>query len=196
MGEALTRNQGYLPVAGNSGLTVFRVSDPEHGLSAPAGSLTGSGKHAVQVAVSPDDRFAFVSLQYSRHVAVFNLATPTRDSGRGTPSVAGPRKAETSPVSALLARVTVGQRPLGLILVKGGSQLIVTDSNRDNVSGGAATLAVIDVPRALAGKPSPTGFPPAGSTPRKFAPEPGGGTLLVADTGAGLLQADSTGQLP
>jgi hypothetical protein len=72
----------------------------------------------------------------------------------------------------------------------------VADSNRDNVSGGAATLAVIDVPRALAGKPSLTGFLPAGSTPRQFALEPGGGTLLVADTGAGLLQADSTGQLP
>jgi hypothetical protein len=67
----------------------------------------------------PDDRFAFVSLQYSRHVAVFNLATPTRGSGRGTLSVTGLRKAEASPVSALLARVTVGQRPLCPMLVKG-----------------------------------------------------------------------------
>jgi DNA-binding beta-propeller fold protein YncE len=284
LGEALTHDQKYLLVTGHGGLTVFRVSDLEHGLSAPVGTLTSPGRHAVQVAVSPDDRFAFVSLQNSHRVAVFNLgkalaagfgqadlvgqipaganpigvavspggrylyvasglATPARDSGHGTLSVIGLRKAETSPASsvlarisagcgpdrvavsadgrtvwvsvgganaveafsaakllsdpahALVARVAVGQRPLGLVLIDKGAQLIVADSNRDNQPGGTASLAVVDVPKALAGKPALTGFLAAGSTPRQFAAEPGGGTLLVVDTGSGRLQADQIGQL-
>lgn len=52
-----------------------------------------------------------MSLKYSRHVAVFNLATPIRDSGRGTLSVIGLRKAETSPAPAVLERVSAGCGP-------------------------------------------------------------------------------------
>jgi len=284
LGEALTHNQKYLLVAGHGGLTVFRASDLEHGLSTPVGTLTSPGKHAVQVAVSPDDRFAFVTLQYSHAVAVFNLsraltsgfgpadlvgripvganpigltvspngrylyvasglATPTPVSGHGSLSVIGLRKAETSPATsvlkkinagcgpdrvtvsgdgrtvwvsvgggnavvafsaakllsdpghALLARVAVGQRPLGLVLVNHGTQLIVADSNRDNAPGGRSGLAVIDVRQALHRQPALTGFLHTGSTPRQFALEPGGGTLLVADTGSGQVQAVKIGHL-
>ena len=284
LGEALTHNQKYLLVSGHSGLTVFRVSDLEHGLSTPVGALTSNGKHAVQVAVSPDDRFAFVTLQYSHEVAVFNLgkaltsgfgpadlvgripvganpigltvspngrylyvasglATPTPASGHGSLNVIDLRKAETSPATsvlekigagcgpdrvavsgdgrtvwvsdgggnavvafsaakllsdpahALLARVGVGQRPLGLVLVNRGAQLIVADSNRDNAPGRGANLAVIDVQRALRRQPALTGFLRTGSTPRQFALEPGGGRLLVVDTGSGQVQAVKIGHL-
>ena len=284
LGEALTHNQKYLLVSGHGGLTVFRVSDLEHGLSTPVGALTSPGKHAVQVAVSPDDRFAFVTLQFSHAVAVFNLeqalasgfgpadlvgripvganpigltvspdgrylyvasglATPTPASGHGSLSVIDLRKAETSPAAsvlkkiragcgpdrvavsgdgrtvwvsdgggnavvafsaakllsdpahALLARVAVGQRPLGLVLVNRGAQLIVADSNRDNGPGGGANLAVIDVPRALHRQPALTGYLHTGSIPRQFALEPGGGRLLVVDTGSGQVQAVKIGHL-
>ena len=284
LGEALTHNQKYLLVTGHSGLTVFRVRDLEHGLSAPVGALTSPGKHAVQVAVSPDDRFAFVTLQYSHVVAVFNLeqaltsgfsqadlvgripvganpiglevspdgrylyvasglATPTPASGHGSLNVIDLRQAETSPATsvlkkiragcgpdrvavsgdgrtvwvsdgggnavvafaagkllsdpahALLARVAVGQRPLGLVLVNHGAQLIVADSNRDKAPGGGASLAVIDVQRALHRQPALTGFLHTGSTPRQFALEPGGRTLLVVDTGSGQVQAVKIGHL-
>jgi serine/threonine protein kinase/DNA-binding beta-propeller fold protein YncE len=284
LGEALTHDQKYLLVAGHSGLSVFRVSDLEHGLSTPLGTLTSPGKHAVQVAVSPDDRFAFVTLQFSHAVAVFNLgqaltsgfgpadlvgripvganpigltvspngrylyvasglATPTPVSGHGSLSVIDLRRAETSPATsvlkkinagcgpdrvavsgdghtvwvsagggnaviafsaakllsdpahALLARVAVGQRPLGLVLVNRGAQLIVADSNRDNAPGGESGLAVIDVQRALHRQPALTGFLHTGSTPRQFAVEPAGGTLLVVDTGSGQVQAVKIGHL-
>lgn len=283
LGEALTHNQKYLLVSGHSGLTVFRVRALEHGLSTPVGALTSPGKHAVQVAVSPDDRFAFVTLQYSHAVAVFNLgkalssgfgpadlvgqipvganpigltvapdgrylyvasglATPTPASGHGSLNVIDLRKAETSPATsvvkriragcgpdrvavsgdgrtvwvsdgggnavvafsaarllsdpahALLARVAVGQRPLGLVLVNRGAQLIVADSNRDKTPGGSANLAVIDVQRALQRQPALTGFLHTGNTPRQFALEPSGG-LLVVDTGAGQVQALKIGHL-
>jgi DNA-binding beta-propeller fold protein YncE len=237
------------------------------------------------VAVSPDGRFAFVTLQYSGRVAVFGLgqaltdgfgpadlvgqipvganpigitaspggrylyvasglATPTHKSGNGSLTVINLRKAETSPGTsvmrtvgagcgpdrvavaadgktvwvsvgggnavvafsaarllrrprhALVARVAVGQVPLGLVLVNGGSRLIVADSNRDGPPGAAGNLAVIDVRRALAGRPALTGFLAAGTTPRQFALEPGGRTLVVADTGSGQLQTDQIARLP
>ena len=284
-GEALTHNQKYLLVTGHSGLTVFRVSDLEHGLSTPVGTLTSPGKHAVQVAVSPDDRFAFVTLQYRKAVAVFNLGKaltsgfgpadfvgrhpggcqPDRPrrltqwpvplcgqwpghphpgfgsrlaerhrpaQGGGQPAGVvlkkisagcGPDRVAVSgdgrtvwvsvgggnavvafsaakllsdPAHALLARVAVGQRPLGLVLVNRGAHLIVADSNRDNAPGSGAGLAVIDVQQALHRQPALTGFLRTGSTPRQFALEPGGGTLLVVDTGSGQVQAMKIGRLP
>ena len=285
LGEALTHDQRYLLVTGKHGLTVFRVSDLEHGLSAPLGTLASPGKHPVQVAVSPDDRFAFVTLQSSGRVAVFDLgkalaagfgagdlvgqipvganpigiaaspdgrylyvasglATPARESGMGSLSVIGLRKAEASPQSsvlekvgagcgpdrvavsgngdtvwvsagggnavvafaaaklltdpghALIARVAVGQLPLGLAIVGQGSRLIVADSNRDDLHGGGTGLAVIDIRRALDRQPALTGFVKAGGTPRQFALEPGGSTLLVVDTSAGQVQAIKIAHLP
>jgi DNA-binding beta-propeller fold protein YncE len=76
-GLALTHDQKYLLVAGQAGVTVFRVSDLENGLSAPVGTLTGpAGSHAVQVAVSPFDKYALATFQSGRsggYVAVFNV---------------------------------------------------------------------------------------------------------------------------
>ena len=42
-GEAFTHNRQYLLVAGDSGMTVFRVRDLEAGLTTPVGSLTSPG---------------------------------------------------------------------------------------------------------------------------------------------------------
>ena len=58
-----------------------------------------------------------------------------------------------------------------------------------------ANLAVIDVQRALHQQPALTGFLRTGSTPRQFALEPGGGRLLVVDTGSGQVQAVKIGHL-
>ncbi len=285
-GEALTHNQKYLLVAGQFGLTVFRVSDLEHGLPAQVGTLTSPGKHAIQVAVSPDDRFAFVTLQTSGQVAVFNLrqaltvgfgpadlvrviavgantigitaspdgrylyvasglATPARDSGQGFLTVINMRTAESQhgrhpvlgrvkagcgpdrvavsadghtvwvsvgggnavvafaadkllgdPGHALIARVPVGQVPLGLAIVDHGSRIIVADSNKDGVEGSAANLAVINVQKALTGQQALTGVLKSGTKPRQFALEPGGTTLLTVDTGSGQVQADRIADLP
>ncbi len=76
LGEALTRDGRYLLVAdGAGGAAVISVSRAEHG---EAGALLGTlsapaGSGAVEVTPSPDGRFAFVSLEDSDQIAVFDL---------------------------------------------------------------------------------------------------------------------------
>jgi serine/threonine-protein kinase len=285
-GEALTHNRQYLLVAGDSGMTVFRVSDLEAGLTTPVGSLTSpGGKGALQVVPSPDDKFAFVAMQNSGNVAVFNLhkaltsgfgpadfvgmipmrsdptgmaaspdgrylyvvsglAETALQSGMGTLAIVDMRKAESSPESsvvkvdnagcgparvlaspdgkyvwvtsgggntleafsapkllsdnkhALVAKVRVGQIPLGLVLVSNGARMVVADSNRDSVGTSTADLMVVDVDKALAGKAALVGTIKSGLAPRQFALEPNGKTLLVTNTGSGQVEAVNVGQLP
>ncbi len=285
-GLALTHDQKYLLVAGQSGLTVFRVSALENGVSAPLGTLSSpGGKRAVQVAVSTDDRYAFVTLQFSGHVAVFSLrraltsgfgpadlkglirvaarpvgiaaspdghyvyvasglAIPASASGQGSLTVIDTLKAEQAPASsvvavvkagcgpgriaisqdsrdiwvtvgggnalvaysaarllsdprhALIARVAIGELPLGLVFFDHGKRLLVADSNRDQVTGRASNLALVDVPEALSGKPALLGTIGSGAVPRQVALYPGGKTLLVADTGSGQVQVIKVAELP
>jgi DNA-binding beta-propeller fold protein YncE/tRNA A-37 threonylcarbamoyl transferase component Bud32 len=285
-GVALTQDQKYLLVAGQSGLTVFRASDLEHGLSTPLGTLTSpGGRHAVQVAVSPDGKYAFVTLQLSGHVAVFNLrralksgfgpadleglvpvpprpmgiaaspdghyvyvasglATPASASGQGSLTVIDTLKAERAPASsvvrvvkagcgpdrvaiskdsrdiwvtvggsnalvaysaaklltdprhALIARVAVGELPLGLVFFDHGNRLLVADSNRDQLAGRAANVALVNVPDALHGKPALLGTAGSGAGAGQVTLYPGGKTLLVADTGSGQVQVIKVTGLP
>jgi DNA-binding beta-propeller fold protein YncE/tRNA A-37 threonylcarbamoyl transferase component Bud32 len=285
-GEALTHNGQYLLIAGDSGMTVFRVQDLEAGGTIPVGSLTSpGGKGALQVVPSLDDRFAFVALQNSGTVAVFNLhkaltqgfgpadfvgnipigsdptgmaaspdgrylyvvsglANTAVQSGMGTLTIVnmhhavadpgssivktvnagcGPARVITSPDGkdvwvtagggntleafsadklltdtkhALIAKVPVGQIPLGLVLVSNGKRLVVADSNRDKVGTAKPGLAVIDVDKALAGQPAVLGTIKSGLAPRQFALEPNGKTLLVTNTQSGQVEAVNVGQLP
>jgi hypothetical protein len=96
---------------------------------------------------------------------------------------------DETPVPGELA---IGDR---LVLVNRGAQLIVADSDRDTAPGSGANLAVIDVQRAPHRQPSLTGCLRASGEPRQFALEPGGGTLLVVDTGSGQIQAVKIGHL-
>jgi serine/threonine-protein kinase len=74
-GEAITSDGRYLLVAGNHGAVVINVQQAEQGAASPVvGKLTSpQGSGATQVALSPDDKFAFVTLQNSARMAVFNL---------------------------------------------------------------------------------------------------------------------------
>jgi serine/threonine-protein kinase len=286
-GEVLTRDGKYLLVATGNGMTVFKTSALEVGQSAPLGSLTvPGGNHAVEVAVTGDDRFAFVSIQQSNEVAVFNLqralttgfgpadlvgtipvpkdpvgvtlsadgthlyvasglARPAVTSGAGVLSVVSVTAAERTPKSsvlkninagcgpdrmavsadgrylwltagggnallaystasllsdpahALVAKVALGELPLGMALVDHGTVIVVADSNRDKIGNAAPNLAVVSVKKALAGQPGALlGLITSGVTPRQFALEPGGDTLLVTNTESGQVQAVNIAHLP
>lgn len=302
-GAAVSPDGRYLLVAdGALGAVVISVHAAETGgkhailgvLTAP--STAGSG--AIEVAVTPDDRYAFVSLEYGRlpgagqtlshlnprgSIAVFNLRRALSSGfgpadyvgsipgqlavvglaispdGRwlystsegekqstqvGSLSVIDIAKAETDPAAsivarsaagcnpvrvitsangtvvwvtarasdallaysasrlrtdpahALLADVQVGDAPVGLGLARNGTMIVVADSNRFGVSGGSASLAVVSVPDALAGRPALLGYLPAGRFPREMTLEPGGRTLLVTNYLSGALEAVTVAKLP
>jgi serine/threonine protein kinase len=73
-GEAITANGKYLLVADRSGAVVISVQAAEQGDAHPVvGVLSSHGSGADQIAISPDDRFAFITLETSNDVGVFNL---------------------------------------------------------------------------------------------------------------------------
>ena len=270
-----------------TGAVVVNVKAAEAGNnSAVLGTLSGPGAQdagAIEVAVSPDGRYAFVSLEDDDKISVFNLtaalahgfgrsayvgAIPTQvapvglafapegrwlystsearnaNSQVGTLEVINVLRAESDPArsvvarvpagcnpvrvttsangsvvwvtarasdallafsaaalradprSALLADVAVGEAPVGLALVRDGSLIVVADSNRFNVSGKHASLAVIDVRDALAGRPALLGYLRAGTFPRDVAANPAGSAVLVANYASGQVESVNVAGLP
>ena len=308
LGMALTPGDRSLLVAQGAGAAVLGVRAAGQGArNAVLGTLSSGGATnpgaggAIEAAVSPDGRYAFVSLEYSGAIAVFNLqralashfrtsgfvgdipmgiapvgmavspdgdwlyatseVNPARGNGPGTAGGArGPLavislpKAEADPAHSvvsrvdagcspvrvvtsasggtvwvtaresdmllafsasrlrgdpshsLVARVEVGEAPVGLALVDGGQRVVVADSNRFQRPGAdsnrfqrpgaSASLAVVNVAAALAGRPALAGYLPAGSFPRQMALEPGGHTLLVTNFGSQQHETVNVANLP
>ena len=278
---AITSDGRYVLVAANSGAYVISAATAEAGNpNAVLGTLTSpGGSGAVGVSISPNGDFAFITLQNSAEMAVFNLPKSvaggygqtgfvgmvplgqspigiaqspngrwmyvTTENSAGKLYVLSMSRAETDPKDAvvqaaaagcsparvivsangsviwvtdrdsnalvafsaaklltkpsesLIARVNVGQTPIGLTFIKGGSEIMVADSNLENVAG-ANTLALISTQRALAGqnRGALLGFVPTGHVPREAELELGGQTLLVTENGSGQLQAINVGSLP
>jgi DNA-binding beta-propeller fold protein YncE len=105
LGLAITQDGRYLLAADGSGAVVISVSRAETGMpGAVLGTLSSSGStgpgsaglgngaglsnSAIEVAVSPDGRFAFVTLEYADRAVVFNLASALR-SGFGPADYVG-----------------------------------------------------------------------------------------------------------
>jgi DNA-binding beta-propeller fold protein YncE len=111
-GEAITPNGKYLLAAAGSGAYVISVPEAEAGDGgAVLGALTSPhGAGAAEISVSPDNSFAFVTLQDSAEVAVFDLRK----------SVAG-----GFGQSGLVGMVPVGADPVGIAQSPGGHWLYV-----------------------------------------------------------------------
>jgi DNA-binding beta-propeller fold protein YncE len=139
-GAALTPDGRYLLLAAGAGAVVVSVSAAERGsqqavlgeLSAPrpGGPIAQS---AIEVAVSVDGRYAFVSLEYADQVAVFDLAAAVAD-GFGR---------KDGYVGAIPTQVAT----VGLAVSPDGRWLYVTSEgeNRDTDVG---TLEVVSVAKA------------------------------------------------
>ncbi len=284
-GEALTPDGRYLLAASGSGAVVVNVAAAEQGSpNAVAGTLTSpGGKGAVGVAVSRDGRTAFVTLQFSNTLAVFNLRAAlskgfgpsaligtiplgvhpvgingSRDgrwlyvvsqqrnntTQQGMLSVLSVQKAAVKPATsivatapagchpvrvitadhgndvwvtvresnallgfsasklrsdpahALIARVRVGQSPIGLAPVQGGARIVVANSNLAGHKGAAPSLAVVSTSAAMDGKPALVGLIKSGLLPRQFALEPDGRTLLVTNSSSRQVEAVDVSHLP
>ncbi len=285
--EQLTHSGKYLLVAANSGAIVMNVASAEAGDAAVVGTLTSQfGSGAVEVALSPDDKFAFVTLENSSALVVFNLESalingfgPSDVVGKiplgggpvgmaispdhrwlyaasrlrngapapseGTISVIDLARAETAPSPAaivstvtagcspvriitspdgsqvwvssrdsntllgfsaaamrsnpshaLIARVGVGESPIGLAMVRGGSRILVADSNLNGKGNGVTSVSVVSTSAAVAGGHALLGQISTGQLPREFSLAPDGKTALVTNSNSGQVQAIDLTTLP
>ncbi len=150
-------------------------TDPGHSIvsSAPAGC------QPARAMMSADNQVVWVTARGSDALLGFSAA-----------------KLRTDPRHALIAKVLVGEVPLGEALVDHGTRIVIADSNLHNLAGVPSDVAVVSTADALAGKPALLGYVPTGSVPRQFAVIPGGSTVLVTVQGAHQLVAINAGDLP
>lgn len=140
-GEALTPDGRYLLAASGNGAVVLSVASAASGGAHPVlGTLADprGESSAVEVAVSPDGEFAFVSMENSAAVAVFDLR-------RALTKGFGP--------ADFVGTIPVGLGPVGLAVSPGGRWLYVTSELEKNArpgpSGdGTGPLAVVSLRRA------------------------------------------------
>ena len=136
-GEQLTSDGRYLLVADGSGAVVIDVAKAEDGAAgAVLGTLSSpAGQGAVEVAVSPDDRFAFVTLELSHSLAVFDLHKALA-SGFGPADFVG--------------TVPLGTAPVGLAVSPDGRWIYATSESAKGAATAqaAGTVTAIDLRRA------------------------------------------------
>jgi len=150
-------------------------TDPQHAVYTSA----AAGAAPARVIVSADGSVVWVTDRDSNALVAFSAA-----------------KLLTKPSQSLIARVSVGQNPIGLAFVKDGSEIVVADA--DSIKRpGEGNLALISTQRALQtpSRGALLGYIPAG-TPRELTVEPGGHTLLATDNNSGQVQAVDVGSLP
>lgn len=270
----------YLIVAAASELLVVDMQEMLTGEQDPiAARVPTSGGESVQVALTTDDRIAFVTDEENATLSVFDfagsLATPApaavlvgqvpvppgpvgcalsadgrhvfvtsqMSEGGGRPgvlSVIGVAEALRDPDGAVVARasagecpvrvavspsgdavwvtdrggdsllafaaealvagnadgpqsiVRVGRAPVGLALVRGGSLVVVANSNRYQGGDRPQTLSVVEAGAALAGeKKALLGTIPAGVFPRELAVLPDDETILVTNFASKSLETVS-----
>jgi len=138
-GNVLTNDEKYLLVAAGTGIDIFNVADAEAGISPLAGMLTVPGIRgnagAVEVVLSPDNQFAFVTVKARDELAVFNLRKALADNAFGS--------------STFIGKVRLGSNPVGMTLSPDGTLLYVTSySTTDAIVTGEGLLSVLDVSKA------------------------------------------------
>jgi DNA-binding beta-propeller fold protein YncE len=139
-------------------------------MSARRGALL-AGCQPVRVITSADGTEIWVTARASDDLLCFSAARLASD-----------------PARALVSAVRVGEAPVGLAAVRGGSVVVVADSNRFGARGAEADLDVVSVAAALSGGPAVVGHVRSGLFPRDMTVAPDG-TLLVSNFSSGQLEA-------
>jgi DNA-binding beta-propeller fold protein YncE len=160
-------------------LSVISLPRAETDPAAAVVATVPAGCNPVRVITSADGGQVWVTARASDDLLCFSAAALHAD-----------------PARALAAVVRVGEAPVGLMLVRGGSLVVVADSNRFNAPGATSDLSVVDVAAALAGRPAVIGKIPAGQFPREMALVPGGQRLLVSNYASEELEAVSVPSIP
>ena len=181
-GEAITPDGQYLLAAAGSGAVVISVARAEHHRQ---GSVLGTlasphGAGAVEVALSGDGQFAFVTLENSGTMAVFNLRAALASGLR---------------TSGFIGDVRLGINPIGMTVSRDGQWLYVTAQKRNQASD-QGTLTMINVARAETDPArSIQAAVPAGCDPGRVITTAGGATVWVTARASNALLAFSAARL-
>ncbi len=181
--EQLTNSGKFLLVAANSGALVLDVANAEEGVSPIVGTLTSPfGSGAVEVAVSPDDKFAFVTLENSADLVVFNLQRALADGF--TPS-------------DVVGKVPLNQQPVGMAISPDHKWLYATSRMRTSTANPSeGTLTVISLARAeTTPSSSVVSTATAGCGPARVLASPDGRFVWVTSRDSNMLLGFSASAL-
>jgi len=164
-GMALTHDGRLLLVAAQAATVVLSVPALEHGAAHPVvGVLTDGGAGETEVAVSADDRYAFVTDEASAGLSVFDLALARR------------RGFAARGVAAGIVPLAPG--PVGVAVAPAGDRVYVTTLGG---YGDFGRLWAVSARRAESGggRAAVLADAPAGCQPARVAVSPGGTTVWV-----------------
>jgi DNA-binding beta-propeller fold protein YncE len=181
-GEAITPDGQYLLAAAGSGAVVISVARAEHHRQGSVlGTLTSPhGDGAVEVTLSRDGQFAFVTLENSGTMAVFNLRAALASGLR---------------TSGFVGDIQLGINPIGMTVSRDGQWLYVTTQKRNSHSD-QGTLTVINVSRAETHPAAAVqATVPAGCDPGRVITTAGGSTVWVTARASNALLAFSAARL-
>jgi DNA-binding beta-propeller fold protein YncE len=167
------------PTASEGTLSVLSLARAE---TRPADAVVATaiaGCGPVRVVTSSDGSVVWVTARESNALLAFSAAELRSD-----------------PAHSLIAKVAVGQTPIGAILIDGGKKIVVADADIHNPKNAAFNLEVVSTATAPAGKPALLSLISSGLLPRQFVLEAGGKTLLVTNSTSGTLQAVDLAGLP
>lgn len=149
---------------GDGVLSVIDIAKAERRPAHAVVATVAAGCSPVRVTTSADGDVVWVTARESDELLAFSAAGLRGD-----------------PDDARLAAVRVGEAPVGLAVIDGGSRIVVADSNRFGARGESSGLTIVDTAAALEQQSAVLGTIPAGLFPREMAAEPNGSALLVGN---------------
>ena len=181
-GDVVTSDDQELLVASGSGALVLKTKEAEHGHVVLLGTLSSpGGRGAVEVELSPNGRFVFVTLQSSGGVAVFNLQE----------ALAG------NFASAFVGLIPTGVDPVGMATSPDGKWLYVTSIEKVRTSSpSAGILSVVNLAKAEVNPAkSVVSTAAAGCSPVRVITSADGSVVWVTARGSDSLLAFSAALL-
>jgi DNA-binding beta-propeller fold protein YncE len=171
-GESVSADGRYLLVAAGNGAVVLDASLAARGRpTAILGSLqaadsSGAPPSAIEALASPDDRFAFVSLEYADAIAVFDLRGAVESGFRR---------------SGAIGLIPLGRAVVGMAVSPDGRWLYATSELANTAGVGQGTISVIDLAKAeLSPSASVVASAPAGCGPVRVVVSADGSTVWVS----------------
>lgn len=148
----------------------------------PAHSVVGAvsaGCNPVRLVTSPRGDVAYVTARTDNVVLAFDT-----------------KRILTDTASALIARVPVGDTPVGIAMLNGGARLAVTSSNRFGSANAPQSLTILDARRVANGDAGVVGTLPVGIFPRELSITHDERTLLLTNFGSKTLALIDVARLP